>query len=76
LPTTDDPVTPGVLPGVGTTIATGSTGGTVPTVRVSAAALSTRSTDLNLDLFWPFVVAGLGVLLLGQLLRIRGVRPS
>jgi hypothetical protein len=78
LPPTDAAATPGVLPGVATTTTgpTAATRATVPTVRVSPAALSARSADLNPALFWPFVVAGLGVLLLGQLLRIRGVRPS
>ncbi|HEX3611967.1 MAG TPA: hypothetical protein VHU88_09800 [Sporichthyaceae bacterium] len=72
--TTDAAAAPGVVPVAGST--SGLTGAGVPTVRVRARALSARSADLDLDLFPPFVVAGVGVVLLGQLIRIRGVRQS
>lgn len=76
LPATDAAGLPGVVPGaVPGTGATG-VGATIPTVQVGPAALATPAQDLSLDLFPPFLVAGLGVLLLGQLLRIRGVRLS
>ncbi len=71
LPTTDAAALPGAVPGLGT-----PTGATVPAVQVGPAALAAPAADLSLDLFPPFLVAGLGVLLLGQLLRIRGVRQS
>jgi hypothetical protein len=74
LPSSDAAARSGAVPGAGTTAGVGS--GTVPTVQVRPAALDAPAANLDLDLFPPFVVAGLGVLLLGQLLRIRGVRQS
>lgn len=73
LPTTDAAAVPGAVPATGTT---GLDAGAVPTVQVGPAAVAMPAKDLSLDLFPPFLVAGLGVLLLGQLLRIRGVRQS
>lgn len=79
LPTTDAPLTaaiPLTQPPTdypSTTIPTVAFG---PPVRVQPAALAARTGDLHRDLFPPFMVAGLGVLLLSQLLRIRGVRGS
>jgi hypothetical protein len=76
LPATDAAALPGPVPGavpaavpaaVPTTV-----GGTVPTVQAAATGRGPDGFDLNL--FPPFVVAALGVLLLGQLLRVRGVR--
>ena len=45
----------------------------MPTV-VAAPAGLTSPDGFDLNLFPPFVVARLGMLLLGQLLRYRGVR--
>lgn len=75
LPTTDGAALPGAVPGA----LPGTQGvvpnNTVPTVQVAPAAL-TSPDGFDLNLFPPFVVAALGVLLLGQLLRYRGVRQS
>lgn len=67
LPSTDAGALPANIP------ATGLGDGTVPTVRAAPAGLTTPA-GFDLNLFPAFVVAGLGVLVLGQLLRIRGVR--
>lgn len=69
LPVTDAAALPGAVPG---TIPT-AVGGTVPTVVAAPSGLRTPD-GFDLNLFPPFVVAALGVLLLGQLLRVRGVR--
>ncbi len=75
-PTTDGAALPGTVSGVlpGTT-PIGALPGSVPTVQVDPAGLTTPD-GFDLNLFPPFVVAALGVLLLGQLLRYRGVRQS
>lgn len=79
LPSTDGAAIPGaaagIVPGVGAGGVPGVTvpGGTVPTV-VAAPAGLTSPDGFDLNLFPPFVVAALGMLLLGQLLRYRGVR--
>ncbi|WP_344603980.1 hypothetical protein [Sporichthya brevicatena] len=77
LPTTDGAAVPGALPGElpGSTPTGAVPGNTVPTVQVAPAGL-TQPDGFDLNLFPPFVVAALGVLLLGQLLRYRGVRQS
>jgi hypothetical protein len=75
LPATDAAALPGTLPGAVPAVpaAPAAVGGTVPTVQAAPTGLS-GPDGFDLNLFPPFVVAALGVLLLGQLLRIRGVR--
>lgn len=78
LPSTDAAGLPGAVPGAVPGVApgavpTGTTGGTVPTVVAGPVGLSSPD-GFDLNLFPPFVVAALGLLLLGQLLRYRGVR--
>jgi hypothetical protein len=73
LPATDAAALPGTVPGAVPAALPTAVDGTVPTVQ--AAPAGARSPDgFDLNLFPPFVVAALGVLLLGQLLRVRGVR--